>query len=79
MEIIKEILGKNHLTYEELFSCIEEIKSKGDVFILKIDGERDENHNTVMISFPNSEREMIRYDESDLKEGIKKALSDYIS
>jgi len=76
---IKEIINNDFSTFEELTSCIEEIKKNGDVFILKVDGERDTNYNTIISSFPNSDKEMIRYDSSNLKEAIKKALFDYIS
>ncbi len=76
---MKKLLQKEESTLDELFDCIKEIEAAGNIFILKVDGEREENHNTVMITFSNSDKDMIRYDESDIKVAIKKALFDYIS
>lgn len=75
---IKKIINKKQATIDELFTCLEEIKKSGDIFILKMDGERENNQNTIMITFPKSNKEMIRHDGESLKILIKKALSDYI-
>ncbi|SEE16718.1 hypothetical protein SAMN04487765_1625 [Tenacibaculum sp. MAR_2010_89] len=75
---IKKIINKKQATIDELFTCLEEIKNSGDIFILKMDGERENNQNTIMITFPKSNKEMIRHDGESLKVLIKKALSDYI-
>jgi len=75
MDIISKILNREEVTLEDLFLCVEEIKSEGKVFILKVDGES--NMNTIMIMFPNSTQEMIRNDNIDLKEAMIKALKEY--
>ena len=77
MENIENILDQEQVTFDELFICLEEIERLGDVFILKIDGEREDTINTIMISFPDSSNEMIRYDDSDIKQAIRNALTDY--
>lgn len=74
---ISNIINKEQVTYDELFIALDEVKKAGNVFILKMDGERENHNNTIMITFPNSNKEMIRYDNSDLKEAIKMALKDY--
>ena len=75
MNIISKTLNQEYITLEELFLCIEEVKNERNVFILKVDGES--NINTIMITFPNSNKEMIRYDDVNLKEAIVKALKVY--
>lgn len=75
MNKISKILNQEEATFEDLFLCVEEIKREEKVFILKVDGES--NMNTVMIMFPNSTQEMIRYDNIDLKEAMIKALKEY--
>lgn len=79
MQSIRKVLNKESYTFDELINCLEDIKNEGDVVIIKLDGEREDNQNTIMITFPNSNREIIRHDGSDLKKSIQKALLDYIS
>ena len=75
MEKILNILNAENIAFEDLFVCVQEIKDNGNVFILKVDGES--NINTIMIMFPNSDKEMIRYDNADLKEAMIMALKNY--
>lgn len=78
MEYIKKILNKDS-NLEELLLCFEEIKKEGNVAIIKFDGERKDNHYTLLISFPNCQRNMLRVDSSDLKGAMKNILNQYIS
>ena len=75
MEKISNILKKEQMSYEDLFLAIDEIKVKGDVFILKSDGES--SMNTIMITSPKSSFEMIRHDNIDMKDAVLAALKDY--
>ncbi|MGV0752406.1 hypothetical protein [Empedobacter brevis] len=77
METIKQILEKNNASIEELILCVEQIKEKGDVVIIKLDGGRNINHYTIMVMFSNN-REMIRVDEKDLKTGLIEILKKYL-
>lgn len=63
---------------EELFVFIDIIKIKGDLIFIKIDGERETDEVTVVISYPsNLEREQIRYNGSNVREVLFKALHSY--
>ncbi|WP_158960967.1 hypothetical protein [Myroides fluvii] len=78
MNFIKAIIEKPAISFEELITCCERIKLRGDVVVIKFDGERDEDAYTVFVSFPTRERAMIRVDGSDLKKALVKVLSEYI-
>ena len=63
---------------EELFVFVDIIKSKGDLIFIKIDGEREVNEITVIISHPsNLDKEQIRYDGNNIRETLFKALHSY--
>jgi len=63
---------------EELFVFIDIIKVKGHLVLIKIDGERETNEITVVITYPKDlEREPIRYDGNNLREVLFKALQSY--
>ena len=63
---------------EELFVFVDIIKSKGDLVVIKIDGEREKNEITVIISYPSDlNKEQIRYDGNNLREVLFKALHSY--
>jgi len=63
---------------EELFVFIDIIKIKGDLIFIKIDGEREADEVTVVISYPSDlEREQIRYNGSTVREVLFKALHSY--
>lgn len=78
---ITDILNKptNEITIEELISCAEIVRHNGDVFVIKLDGERKEKQYTVFISFPATKTEIIRADELSLKDALLKVLKQYIS
>ncbi|WP_118973850.1 hypothetical protein [Taibaiella koreensis] len=78
MNIIKRTIEKPNPSFEELILCFEEIRTNGDVAVIKFDGERDKDEYTVFVSFPRNKREMIRVDGSDLKGTLKKILAEYI-
>lgn len=79
MREIREILDQEDVSIADLIACMEKVKEEGNVAAIKLDGEREENHYTVFISFPRSKREMIRADESDLKTALLKVIREYIS
>lgn len=57
--------------------CFELVRQDGNVAIIKLDGEREDNFYTVFISFPNSENEMIRFDGGNLQDAMRNVLSKY--
>lgn len=70
----------DNVTIKELFDYTELIKKNGDLFFLKIDGEREENHLTIIISFPpGKNKEQIRFDGHELESLLRKALGSYFS
>ena len=78
MDFIKKVIDKQEPSLEELITCFERIKTNGEVVVIKFDGERDSDQYTVFVSFPNNKREMIRADESDLKDALIKVLTKYV-
>lgn len=77
-EYIRKIIETQNHTLEELINCFEMIKTKGEVAVIKFDGERDKEQYTVFISFPKNNREMIRADENTLKDACKIVLLEYL-
>ncbi|SEW39887.1 hypothetical protein [Chitinophaga arvensicola] len=77
---ITDILNKtgSEITMDDLIYCFEKVRGQGDVGFIKLDGERKENQYTVCIMFPGIKEEMIRADESTLKEALLKVLSKYV-
>lgn len=69
-----------NLSLEDLFKLVDDIKKKGYLFFLKIDGERDEDYITIIISDPKDlSKEQIRFDGDDLKINLTKSLSSFFS
>lgn len=79
MENIKEILERQPPSIEDLIYGFEQVKKRGDVAVIKFDGERNEYQYTVFISFPNQpEKLMIRSDGDDLKTALFDVLTQYV-
>lgn len=76
---IRETLQHEYATIEELIECFEIVRANGDVVMIKFDGLRERNHYTVLITFSNSQRELVRADTSTLREALIKVLTQYIS
>ncbi len=63
---------------EELFVFIDIIKNKGDLVLIKIDGERETDEITIVISYPSDlERDPIRHNGTKIRETLFKALHSY--
>ncbi len=63
---------------DELFVFVDIIKSKGDLVLIKIDGEREIDEVTIVISYPSDlERAPIQYTGSNIRETLFKALHTY--
>lgn len=77
-DLIKNILNKSHSSMEELIECVEKVRENGDVVVIKLDGERSKQQYTVFITSPATKKEMIRADESTLKEALLKVLHEYL-
>jgi hypothetical protein len=76
---ILQLINSNDVSLNDLIHCIELIKQNGDVVVIKFDGERGENQYTAFITFPKSiKREMIRADESTLREALMKIVKSYV-
>lgn len=78
MNFINKILDNQNSSIGELIECLDIIREKGDVVVVKIDGERHENAYTVFVTFPRKDREMIRADEDDLKHALISVLRKYV-
>lgn len=79
MNYIEEIIKKENPTFDELISCFEIVKDDGNIGFIKLDGERDKDHYTIIITFPENREEMLRSDGADLKQQLKNVLSKYIN
>ena len=75
---IKKVLEQSSYSIEELIQCFETVKENGNVAVIKFDGERTTNQYTVFISFPSTERQIIRSERSTLKEALENVLRAYI-
>jgi len=63
---------------EELFVFVDIIKSKGDLVLIKIDGERETDEITIVISYPSDlERDPIQFHGNNIRETLFKALHSY--
>lgn len=77
MDYIIEVLNKEFQSIEELIDCFDKLKECGDVAVIKFDGERENNQHTIFITFPTKNRDLIRYDGDNLKEGLFLVLKEY--
>ena len=77
-DIIKLIETEEKVSPDIILRCFQEIGDMGDIVIFKIDGERNENRYTIVISSPDMSFEAIRYDASTIEESLLKALKKYI-
>lgn len=77
---IAEILSKafEDITIEDLINCVEKVRENGDVAVFKLDGQRKDEQYTAFITCPDFKGEMIRADESSLKDALLKILKQYI-
>ncbi|MCE3074659.1 hypothetical protein [Chryseobacterium gwangjuense] len=78
MNYIEQVLNED-FALEDLLMCFETIKENGDVAIIKFDGKRDNNPYTLLISFSNGKRPMLRIDSNNLKEAMQNILKQYIA
>ena len=72
----KNIINKN-LNIVELLEYAEYIKSNGDIFIIKMDGERTSNEYTILIMSALKKFETIRSDDSSLENAMLKSFKIY--
>jgi hypothetical protein len=79
MKHIEDILDSGFHSPEDLISCLEYIKNKGDVCIIKMDGQRLKDKYTLLILFKNENKEMIRVDDDNLISALIEILRLYIS
>jgi len=76
--IIMDIETYKDSSIEELFVFVDIIKSKGELILIKIDGEREVNEVTIVISYPsNLDKSPIQYAGSNVRETLFKALHKY--
>ena len=63
---------------DDLFLFADFIKDRGHLVFVKLDGERNENHYTVIIAYPvNISRELHKYEGNDLKKGLCMCIIEY--
>ena len=67
---------EENVTLEQLFSLIDKIRIRGDIFILKFDGERENNVISVYTSNPKGENS-IKYEGNDLQFLLSKVVKKY--
>ena len=80
MHKLIETLQQKDATFNDLLNCLEKITSLGDACLLKMDGKRSTGWITIVIYFHSStNQESIRYDSSDFRDVLIKALQEYVS
>ena len=63
---------------EDLFLFADFIKDRGHLVFVKLDGERNENHYTVIIGYPvNISREIHKYEGDNLNKGFYQCIVEY--
>jgi hypothetical protein len=77
MKHIEGILNSGFHSLEDLISCLEYIKNKGDVCIIKMDGQRLKDKYTLLIIFKDENKEMIRVDNDNLISALIEILRLY--
>lgn len=76
---MRNFIEKEDIKIDELLAYIEQVKSDGNVVVLKFDGERTENAYTAFISFPVvRNKEMIRVDGETLQSTLISLLNKYM-
>ncbi|GAB5403270.1 MAG: hypothetical protein Aurels2KO_15010 [Aureliella sp.] len=79
MQEISELIENPTLELSELvIQSIDRVKQRGDIFVLKGDGERDAKGYTVFITRPSTGSDMIRCDSDDLRNAIIDVLRRYV-
>ena len=80
MEILRDLIENKEIGLPEfVVQAIDEVKKRGDVFVLKKDGERESKGYTIFITRPSTGAEMIRFDDDDLRTAITEVLCRYVS
>ena len=75
---IYDLVKNADAAIEDLLSCAEQVKLDGNVFVLKMDGERNEMQYTCFITFPESRNQMIRKDGDEMKKVLVDVFVDYL-
>lgn len=76
---ISEILVRGSIEEYEILPACNEIAAAGHVCILKMDGARQDNSISIIISFPDDPQRAIRMDCEDLLKGFFGVLEKYQS
>jgi len=74
---ILERAGDN-ISIEELMMCAEAAMGNGDIVLIKLDGARERDHYTTMITSSSNAFEMIRADKASLKEALLEMFRKYV-
>ena len=77
MKIIKEALNLCSINESQFFSVCREIKQMGHVCIIKMDGARNNNSISIIITFPDNPLQSIRVDCERLSEGFYEVIKKY--
>lgn len=73
-----ELKFDHNITLEQLFLHIEIIKDRGDIFIIKYDGERDTDFITIIVLFKcDSLNLQLRFEGNNLNDLLKSAITNY--
>lgn len=74
---LKDFL-KDQLSSDEIISVMTLIYQRGDIVMLKADGERDTNHFAAVITSGNRSFESVRRDHMKLDQALLGVLKDYL-
>lgn len=78
MNELDEIIKNPNVTNGDLIDCFEKIKERGDVAMIKFDGERLSNNYTALITFPSGKHDLIRSDSNTFKNAMLNVLREYV-
>ena len=81
MKNLEEILNlSSDGTFSDtvVLTCLEAVKERGDVFVLKADGERSNDQFTVFINRIGKEPGMLRHDGAELGKSVFEVFKQYV-
>ncbi len=79
MENIRRILEQENISFDDIIRCFDIVKNHGASAFIKLDGGRQLNHYTVIISFPvEAKKELLRKDGGNLKHCCIRVLELYL-
>lgn len=76
---ISYIKSVSHISMLEVMECFDLVRKRGDVFVVKVDGERDSDQYTVFINRIGKAPAMLRADGDNLEGLVLDVTKKYLA